>query len=495
MPGFNNGVMYANNVRFDGSAYPGQVTTDGQLLIGATASPNIRVGTIAAGSNMVVTPGAGTISVATSATPSFTSATISNSPVSSTDATNKAYVDLIAAGMEFKDVVEAASTTALTAAYLNGSSGVGATLTNSGALAAFSLDGVSGTHLMRVLIKDQASSFQNGIYSVTTVGDGSTAWVLTRTTDYDTVAQMEEGAIVPVQSGTVNINTMWMQNSVVATIGVDAITYQKFQSAPIVTTQYAVLVGDVYNKIASLATGSSGQILQSGGASANPAFSTATYPATTAQGDLLLSSTANTIGTLSKDTNATRYLSNTGTNNNAAWAQIALATGVSGTLPIANGGTNASSFTNTDGVVYFDGTGLNSTTVGTAGQVLTSNGASVAPTFQAAPIGMMTWTDVTGTTQAAAVNNGYVADNSGLVTITLPATAAFGSVVSVVGKGSGLWTLHANTGQTINFGSSASSSAGSITATNQYDAIQVLCTTANTTWTCTGVSQGNLTVA
>ena len=126
--------------------------------------------------------------------------------------------------------------------------------------------------------------------------------------------------------------------------------------------------------------GTSGQILQGGTA---PAFSTATYPATTAQGDLLLSTTANAIVALGKDTNATRYLSNTGTNNNAAWAQVALATGVSGTLPIANGGanTNGASYT-TDGVLYYDGTGFATTTAGTSTYVLTSNGAGVAPTFQ-----------------------------------------------------------------------------------------------------------------
>ncbi len=52
-------------------------------------------------------------------------------------------------------------------------------------------------------------------------------------------------------------------------------------------------------------------------------------------------------------------------------------------IPIANGGTNATSMTNTDGVVYFDGTRLVTTAVGTAGDVLTSNGSGVAPTFQA----------------------------------------------------------------------------------------------------------------
>jgi len=52
-------------------------------------------------------------------------------------------------------------------------------------------------------------------------------------------------------------------------------------------------------------------------------------------------------------------------------------------IEISKGGTNASSMTNTYGVNYFDGTRLETTTVGTAGQVLTSNGAGSAPTMQA----------------------------------------------------------------------------------------------------------------
>lgn len=68
---------------------------------------------------------------------------------------------------------------------------------------------------------------------------------------------------------------------------------------------------------------------------------------TVSQGDLLYGSAANVYSKLAKDTGSTRYLSNTGGSNNPAWAQVALGTGVSGTLPVANGGTGADNTTQT----------------------------------------------------------------------------------------------------------------------------------------------------
>ena len=67
--------------------------------------------------------------------------------------------------------------------------------------------------------------------------------------------------------------------------------------------------------------------------------------ASVAQGDLLYGSAANTLSALAKNTTATRYLSNTGTTNNPAWAQIDLSNGVTGTLPVGNGGTGITTLT------------------------------------------------------------------------------------------------------------------------------------------------------
>jgi fibronectin-binding autotransporter adhesin len=67
-----------------------------------------------------------------------------------------------------------------------------------------------------------------------------------------------------------------------------------------------------------------------------------------------------------------------------------------GVIPIANGGTNASSFSVTDGTVYYDGTRLVTTATGTAGQILTSNGAGVAPTYQAGAASSITITGDSG---------------------------------------------------------------------------------------------------
>lgn len=91
-----------------------------------------------------------------------------------------------------------------------------------------------------------------------------------------------------------------------------------------------------------------------------PAWQPSATSVLTTQGDLLYASAANTLARLAKNTTATRYLSNTGSSNNPAWAQVDLTNGVTGTLPVGNGGTGATTFT--------------------AGQILFGNGTSAINT-------------------------------------------------------------------------------------------------------------------
>lgn len=129
-----------------------------------------------------------------------------------------------------------------------------------------------------------------------------------------------------------------------------------------------------------------------------------------------------------------------------------------------------------------------------AGTGISINSASGAITISSSGIGSMVWNDVAGTSQAAVINNGYIISNASQTTVTLPATAVEGAVFGVAGKGAAGWILQMNTGQTCHLGNSATTSAGSLTSTNQWDSVQIVCVTANTTFAVL-CSMGNLTVA
>lgn len=129
--------------------------------------------------------------------------------------------------------------------------------------------------------------------------------------------------------------------------------------------------------------------------------------------------------------------------------------------------------------------------VGTSGQVLTSNGASALPTWQA---GGNVIVDQTSSPATMAVGSSYVADLGTLVTFNMPATVAFGTIFDIVGKGAGGWLIQFNTGQVANYNSTPTSSAGSLASSNRYNCIRLMCVTANTTFTVLGAS-GVITVA
>lgn len=163
-------------------------------------------------------------------------------PTADTDAATKLYVDNVAQGLNIHAASLAATTTALTATYSNGTAGVGATLTNSGTQAAFVVDGVTPIVGDRILVKNQATAAQNGIYTVTNTGSVSTNWVLTRATDFDTAIEIAGGDFTFVDTGTTLANTGWVTSAEVTTVGTDAVSFIQFSGAGTYTASNGVLL-------------------------------------------------------------------------------------------------------------------------------------------------------------------------------------------------------------------------------------------------------------
>lgn len=158
-------------------------------------------------------------------------------PVNPQDAATKAYVNTFASGITVILAAAAATTANLNATPAG--AGIGATLTNAGAMAAFAVDGYSASLNDRILVKNQTLTQHNGVYSVTTVGSGAANWVLTRTTDYDTAAQIKPGTLIAVNNGTVNATTSWLETATVVTVDTDPIVFSQFTFSPTAFFQIA----------------------------------------------------------------------------------------------------------------------------------------------------------------------------------------------------------------------------------------------------------------
>ena len=106
----------------------------------------------------------------------------------------------------------------------------------------------------------------------------------------------------------------------------------------------------------------------------------------------------------------------------------------------------------------------------------------------------ITWTATT-TDATMAVDNGYIANKATLLTMTLPTTAAVGKVVRIAGQGVGGWKIAQNASGKIYFGNSPTTTGtgGYLSSVNQYDAVELVCITANNEWVVAS-SQGNITI-
>lgn len=158
-------------------------------------------------------------------------------PSGAQDAATKNYVDgaltTATAGLTWKSPVRAATTGNIT-------------ISNPGTA---TFDGITLSNGDRLLVKNQSTASQNGVYQFN--GSGS---ALTRTTDADSSAELQGGVIVAVDEGTANGNTAWMLSVDVATVGTDAVTWVQFGAGSAYTASLGVqLVGSDFR--ANLGTG------------------------------------------------------------------------------------------------------------------------------------------------------------------------------------------------------------------------------------------------
>jgi hypothetical protein len=302
------------------------VVTD--LIVGRTQSVSIT----ATGSNQNInlTPtGTGTVNVG-----NFIISNVAT-PVNSTDAATKQYVDDVAQGLHTHDSCNAATTTTLasisggTVTYNNGTSGVGATLTTTGSFT--TIDGVTLSNGMRILVKDEATAANNGIY----VRTSST--VLTRADDFDTPTEMAGGDFTFVTAGTVYDNTGWVMPDAVTTVGTSPVVWVQFSGAGTYTAGTGLALNGSVFSIANTTVVAGAY----GNGDYNATFTVNSQGQLSAAANVAITANAgNLSGTVLKSTVVTSSLTSVGTLTTLS---------ISGNANIGNVGAAAGVFTSVSG--------------------------------------------------------------------------------------------------------------------------------------------------
>ena len=312
-------------------------------------------------------------------------------------------------------------------------SGVGATLTNAGAQAALQIDGINLATTNRVMVRLQTNGAENGVYTVTTVGSGSTNWVLTRATDSDRVNPADPNGVGTgdyyfTQEGLLNAGDSHVLTTEPNTmiLGYTPLTYTQFSGG----VDY---VGGTNIDVTGQTISLTGTVAPTnGGTGVN----------TVTTGDLLYGSASNTWGKLALGS-AYKSLVVNGAGTQVEWNAVALdqAGAVSGALPATSGGTGQSAYTVGD-ILYSGATNTLAKLAGntsTTKKILVQTGtgsASAAPAWDTLSSG-----DIGGLGTMATQDANNVAITGGSVNNTTignstPAAGAF-------------TTLTANSGSTV----------------------------------------------
>lgn len=297
----SNGYLLASNGTAPAYVNPTSVTIGTATNLAGGAGGSIPYQSIA-GTTTFLASGTGVLTASGgnpsyTMSPSLTQVTVAADPTTNLQVATKQYVDTIATtSVHYHTPVkyEVPNTTGnLTATYNNGASGVGATLTNAGTLGAFTPDGIVASVNDRILIYNQTNAYENGVYTVTTVGNGSTPWVLTRATDANTYDPISPNALGGgdaffVTSGNTGAGETYVCNNVgTITFGTTAITFVQVSATQVYSAGTGLtLTGTTFSLTAPVATSLGGTGLSSftsGGAvyaTSTSALTTGTLPVT-----------------------------------------------------------------------------------------------------------------------------------------------------------------------------------------------------------------------